>query len=133
RDWSSDVCSSDLGDIPVILVVNKVDRLDDKAAMLPLLDKLNQRHDFAEVIPVSALGGHNLDVLEQALVSRLPEGDFWFDEDQLTDRSLRFMAAEIIREKVVRQLGQEVPHQVTVEIDLWEDGPRVTDIAATIL
>ncbi|WOA32899.1 GTPase Era [Alloalcanivorax xenomutans] len=121
------------GDIPVILVVNKVDRLDDKAAMLPLLDKLNQRHDFAEVIPVSALGGHNLDVLEQALVSRLPEGDFWFDEDQLTDRSLRFMAAEIIREKVVRQLGQEVPHQVTVEIDLWEDGPRVTDIAATIL
>ncbi|MCE7525499.1 GTPase Era [Alloalcanivorax xenomutans] len=121
------------GDIPVVLVVNKVDRLDDKAAMLPLLDTLNQRHDFAEVIPVSALGGHNLDVLEQALVSRLPEGDFWFDEDQLTDRSLRFMAAEIIREKVVRQLGQEVPHQVTVEIDLWEDGPRVTDIAATIL
>ena len=82
---------------------------------------------------MSALRDHNLDVLEKALSSRLPEGDFWFDDDQLTDRSLRFMAAEIIREKVVRQLGQEVPHQITVEIDIWEDGPKVTDIAATIL
>ena len=91
------------------------------------------RFAFAEVIPVSALRDHNLDVLEKALSSRLPEGDFWFDDDQLTDRSLRFMAAEIIREKVVRQLGQEVPHQITVEIDIWEDGPKVTDIAATIL
>lgn len=82
---------------------------------------------------MSALRDHNLDVLEKALSSRLPKGDFWFDDDQLTDRSLRFMAAEIIREKVVRQLGQEVPHQITVEIDIWEDGPKVTDIAATIL
>ena len=71
--------------------------------------------------------------MRKPLSSRLPEGDFWFDDDQLTDRSLRFMAAEIIREKVVRQLGQEVPHQITVEIDIWEDGPKVTDIAATIL
>jgi len=84
-------------------------------------------------VPVSALKEQNLEELEKALVERLPEGEFWYDEDQLTDRSLRFMAAEIIREKVVRQLGQEVPHQITVEIDIWEDGPKVTDIAATIL
>ena len=82
---------------------------------------------------MSALKEQNLLELEKALVERLPEGDFWYDEDQLTDRSLRFMAAEIIREKVVRQLGQEVPHQVSVEVELWEDGPRVTDISAAIL
>src|SRR5699024_3102461 len=82
---------------------------------------------------VSALGGHNLDVLEKAIADRLPEGEFWFDEEQITDRSLRFMAAEIIREKVVRQLGQELPHQMTVEIELWEEGPKVTEIAAVIL
>ena len=71
--------------------------------------------------------------LEKALVQRLPEGEFWYEEDQLTDRSLRFMVAEIIREKVVRQLGQEVPHQVSVEVEMWEDGPRVTEISAAIL
>ncbi|HCK25553.1 MAG TPA: GTPase Era, partial [Alcanivorax sp.] len=121
------------GNTPVILLVNKVDNLADKSLLLPHLESLAARFAFAEVIPVSALRDHNLDVLEKALSSRLPEGDFWFDDDQLTDRSLRFMAAEIIREKVVRQLGQEVPHQITVEIDIWEDGPKVTDIAATIL
>ena len=121
------------GDTPVLLLVNKVDNLDDKSLLLPHLENLAERFPFAEVIPVSALRDHNLDVLEKALSSRLPEGEFWFDDDQLTDRSLRFMAAEIIREKVVRQLGQEVPHQITVEIDIWEDGPKVTDIAATIL
>lgn len=121
------------GDTPVVLLVNKVDSLENKQVLLPHLQTLAERFSFAEMIPVSALRGHNLDALEKALADRLPEGAFWFEEDQLTDRSLRFMAAEIIREKVVRQLGQEVPHQITVEIDLWEDGPKVTDIAASIL
>ena len=85
------------------------------------------------MIPVSALREQNLVELEKALVQRLPEGEFWYEEDQLTDRSLRFMVAEIIREKVVRQLGQEVPHQVSVEVEMWEDGPRVTEISAAIL
>lgn len=119
--------------VPVLLLINKVDSLDDKQKLLPHIADLAQRHPFAEVIPVSALRGKNLDVLEQALASRLPEGDFWFEEDQVTDRSLRFMTAEIIREKIVRQLGQEIPHQVTVEIELWKDGPKVTEIAAAIL
>lgn len=120
-------------DIPVILLINKTDTLDDKQQLLPHIAQLAQRHEFAEVIPVSALRAKNLDVLEAALAKRLPEGDFWFEEDQITDRSLRFMAAEIIREKIVRQLGQEIPHQVTVEIELWKDGPKLTDIAAAIL
>lgn len=121
------------GETPVLLLVNKIDQVDDKSALLPHLEKLAARRDFAELIPVSALGGHNLEVLERAIADRLPEGDFWFQDDQLTDRSLRFMAAEIVREKVVRQLGQELPHQMAVEIELWKDGPRLTEIAATIL
>ncbi|MFN3715023.1 MAG: GTPase Era [Alcanivoracaceae bacterium] len=118
---------------PVLLLINKVDKVDDKDDLLPHIQQLCERRQFDEVIPVSALQGHNLDRLEQALVSRLPESAFWFDEDQITDRSVRFMVAEIIREKVMRQLGDEVPHQVTVEIELWNDGPKLTEIAACIL
>ena len=118
---------------PVLLLINKVDSVADRDALLPHIDALAARFDFAEVIPVSALREQNLDVLEKALVARLPESDFWYDEDQLTDRSLRFMVAEIIREKVVRQLGQEVPHQVAVEIELWQDRGDIVDIAAKIL
>ena len=118
---------------PVILLINKVDKLEDKEALLPHIQQLCAERHFDEVIPVSALQGHNLDALEQQLAKRLPESPFWFDEDQITDRSVRFMVAEIIREKVVRQLGDEVPHQVTVEIEMWQDGPKVTEIAACIL
>ncbi|MEQ3637544.1 GTPase Era [Alcanivorax sp.] len=120
-------------EVPVLLIINKVDNVDDKAVLLPHIQTLSERYPFDAVIPVSALREQNLVELEKALVDRLPEGDFWYEEDQLTDRSLRFMVAEIIREKVVRQLGQEVPHQVSVEVELWEDGPRVTEISAAIL
>ena len=120
-------------EMPVLLIINKVDSLDDKAQLLPHIETLSERYPFDAVVPVSALREQNLEALEKALVERLPEGKFWYDEDQLTDRSLRFMAAEIIREKVVRQLGQELPHQVSVEVEMWEDGPRITEISAAIL
>ena len=120
-------------EMPVLLIINKVDSLDDKAQLLPHIETLSERYPFDAVVPVSALREQNLEALEKALVERLPEGEFWYDEDQLTDRSLRFMAAEIIREKVVRQLGQELPHQVSVEVEMWEDGPRVTEVSAAIL
>ena len=120
-------------EMPVLLIINKVDSLDDKAQLLPYIETLSERYPFDAVVPVSALREQNLEALEKALVERLPEGEFWYDEDQLTDRSLRFMAAEIIREKVVRQLGQELPHQVSVEVEMWEDGPRITEISAAIL
>lgn len=118
---------------PVLLLVNKVDQLADKAALLPHLEFLSGQFDFDEVIPVSALRDHNLDVLEKALAERLPEGPFWFEPEQLTDRSVRFMVAEIIREKVVRQLGQELPHQATVAIELWQEDRKLVEIAATVL
>src|SRR5699024_9764701 len=119
--------------LPVFLVINKVDTLEDKNALLPHIQMLQKKRDFAEVIPVSALGGQNLDALEKALQQRLPEGPFLYDEDDITDRNLRFLAAEMIREKIFRQLGDELPHQMTVEVELWEDGPRVTHISASIL
>src|SRR5690606_13274367 len=104
-------------DTPVLLLINKIDTLDDKAQLLPHIERLAALYPFAAVIPVSALREGGLDDLREELKNRLPEAPFWFDEDQITDRSLRCMVAEIIREKVVRQLGQEVPHQVAVEIE----------------
>lgn len=120
-------------DIPVVLVINKADELQEKTQLLPLLEKLAGYYDFAEIVPVSALKETNLDKLEKVLSRLVPESEFWFDEDQLTDRSLRFMAAEIIREKVMRQLGDEIPHRATVEIERWESGPGLTEITASIL
>jgi GTP-binding protein Era len=120
-------------DTPVLLLINKIDTLDDKAQLLPHIERLAALYPFAAVIPVSALREGGLDDLRDELKKRLPEAPFWFDEDQITDRSLRFMVAEIIREKVVRQLGQEVPHQVAVEIELWNDTERLTEIGASIL
>ena len=120
-------------DTPVLLLINKIDTLDDKAQLLPHIERLAALYPFAAVIPVSALREGGLDDLRDELKKRLPQAQFWFDEDQITDRSLRFMVAEIIREKVVRQLGQEVPHQVAVEIELWNDTERLTEIGASIL
>lgn len=120
-------------DTPVLLLINKIDTLEDKAQLLPHIERLAALYPFAAVIPVSALREGGLDDLREELKKRLPEAPFWFDEDQITDRSLRFMVAEIIREKVVRQLGQEVPHQVAVEIEIWNDTERLTEIGASIL
>ena len=121
------------GGVPVVLIINKVDELPNKDSLLPLIERLSGRFDFAEVVPVSALKGSNLDALAKVLAGLLPESPFWFEEDQLTDRTLRFMVAEIVREKVVRQLGDEIPHQAAVEIDRWEAGPGLVQITAKIL
>lgn len=107
-------------DIPVILVLNKVDNLDDKTQLLPWLKTAAERHPFVDLIPVSALKGNNLEQLEEKIIQYLPEADLIYPEDQITDRSERFMAAEIIREKLLRCLGQEVPHALTVEIERFK-------------
>ncbi|WP_346836833.1 GTPase Era [Microbulbifer sp. SAOS-129_SWC] len=118
---------------PLIIAVNKVDQLDDKAGLLPQLQALAEQHPKAEIVPISALRGVNLDALEAEIVKRLPEGQHFFPEDQITDRSSRFLAAEIVREKVIRQLGAEVPYQVTVEVEEFaQDGP-ILHISAAIL
>ena len=123
---------SDSG-VPVILAVNKVDLLADKSLLLPHLEALSQRADFAAIVPLSALREVNLDELDAEVLKRLPEGDFFFPEDQVTDRTERFLAAEIVREKITRQLGDELPYATAVEIEEFAEDGGVLHISALIL
>ena len=118
---------------PLIIAVNKVDQLEDKGELLPQLQELSARFPDAEIVPLSALRNANLDALENVIVERLPEGTHFFEEDQITDRSSRFLAAEIVREKVMRQLGAEIPYAVTVEVEEFSQEGKVLHISAAIL
>ncbi|WP_455231918.1 GTPase Era [Geopseudomonas aromaticivorans] len=118
---------------PLLVVVNKIDRLEDKGELLPHLKWLAEQLPNAEIVPISAQHGQNLDTLEAQVAKHLPEGEHFFEEDQLTDRSSRFLAAELVREKVMRQLGAEVPYQVAVEIEQFQQQGRVLHIHALIL
>jgi GTP-binding protein Era len=117
---------------PTLLVLNKIDRLKNKQALLPLLDQYKARFDFAEYLPISALHGEGLDEVRRAIISRLPEGHAFFPADHLTDQPERFLAAELIREKILLETHQEVPHSIAVLVDRWEETPRITRIAASI-
>jgi len=118
---------------PVILAVNKVDRLQDKASLLPWLEQVGARRDFAAIVPISAKHGTNVPELEAEVAKHLPESVHYFPEDQVTDKSQRFLAAELVREKVMRQLGDELPYQMTVEIEEFRDEGRIVHVSALIL
>ncbi len=118
---------------PILLAVNKADRMEDKADLLPHLEWLAQQLPQAEVVPISALLGQNLDTLERLVGEKLPEGEHFFPEDQITDRSSRFLAAELVREKIMRQLGAELPYQITVEVEEFKQEGRILHIHALIL
>ena len=117
---------------PALLVLNKIDLVKDKSRLLPLIEQYKAIHDFADYLPVSAMRGPGMDALRDAIVSRLPEGPAYFPEDYVTDQPERFLAAELIREKVLASTEQEVPHSVAVIVDKWEATPRITRIYATI-
>jgi len=117
---------------PVIAVLNKVDWLDEKPKLLALIERYRALHDFAAYIPISARAGQGLDELRKEIVARLPEGPAQYPADYLTDQPERFLAAEVIREKVLHHTQQEVPHAVAVIIESWEDTPKLLRIAATI-
>jgi GTP-binding protein Era len=118
---------------PVSLAVNKVDQLDDKTKLLPFLEEVSAKADFANIIPLSALRQDNLDQLELAISQFIPENVHFFPEDQITDRTERFLGAEIVREKIMRQLGHELPYQVTVEIEQFAEENGILHIGAVIL
>lgn len=118
--------------IPVIVAVNKVDRLADKNALLPYLEKLSKRYNFHSIYPISALKQQNIEALEKEVAQLLPENPFFFPEDQITDRSERFLVSEIIREKLTRRLGEELPYQLSVQVELYETNPDITNISAVI-
>lgn len=118
---------------PVILAVNKVDQIEDKETLLPHLQQLAEKLQVAEIVPISALRNNNLERLEQLIIERLPTGIHMYPEDQITDRSSRFMAAEIVREKITRQLGDELPYEMAVEIEEFKQDGNLLNISALIL
>jgi len=105
---------------PSFLLLNKIDRIA-KPALLPLLERFRRLHDFAEFIPLAALRGENVRLLEEKIIERLPEGPVYFPAETLTDQPERFLAAELVREKVFRETRQEVPYSIAVVVDTFDE------------
>jgi len=118
---------------PVIIAINKLDRLDSKEELLPHIEMLSKQFPSAQLIPVSALQGQQLDELESAIKQHIPEGMHYFPEEQITDKNQRFLTAELVREKITRQLGAEVPYEVAVEIESFKYEGNICHIDALIL
>ena len=115
-----------------LLVLNKIDRVQDKRLLLPLIQRYTKCFAFLEALPVSARTGDGLDDLKGTIAKYLPQGERFFPEDYITDQPLRFMAAEMIREAILRAAREEVPHAAAILIDRWEETPGLVRIAATI-
>jgi GTP-binding protein Era len=128
RAW---VAARDSG-VPCALVINKVDRIGDKSELLPFIAKVTSERAFAAVFPISAEKAVGLDDLERGLIALLPPGEALFADDEVTDRSERFLVAELVREQLMRQLGDELPYSGTVAIEQYEDEGKLLRIAATI-
>jgi GTPase len=117
---------------PAFLLLNKIDLLRDKRDLLPLINEFQALHEFQEIIPISALKKAGLEELLQSILKALPKAEPYFPADQVTDQPARFMAAELIREQVLMETHEEVPHAVTVRVEEFEETPKLVRIAATI-
>lgn len=117
---------------PVILAINKMDKIKDKETMLPFLQELAEKMNFKEIIPVSALSRKSLRPLEKSIKKLLPAGPFQYPDDQITDKSQRYFAAEFIREKLIKRLGEELPYTTTVTIDSFVEKEKIIHIDAII-
>ncbi len=115
-----------------ILALNKVDKLP-KAKLLPLINAFAKEHEFAAIVPVSALKGGGCDELLREVLKNLPEGEPYFPEDQVTDQPERFLAAEVVREKAIAQTYHEVPHALAITVDKWEESPKLLRIEMTMI
>jgi GTP-binding protein Era len=117
---------------PAFLLLNKIDLLHDKQKLLPLIEEYRRRHEFAQVLPVSALTGDGLEQLVEQIVAALPEGPQYFPPEHLTDQPARFLAGEIVREKVILLTRQELPYATMVLVDRFEEKPNLLRIYATV-
>jgi GTPase len=117
---------------PAILVFNKIDAVRAKHDLLPLIEEYNKHFQFVECLPISALKDDGLEELRKQVIARMPEGPEYFPPDHITDQPARFLAAELIREKILIATRQEIPHATTVIIDKWEETPGIVRIYATI-
>ena len=125
-DWAKDT------GIPCFLLPNKIDRIA-KTALLPLIDAYRKLHEFAEVIPISALPGENLRLLLERILAYLPEGPLYFPREHITEQPVRFLVGEIIREKIIRETWQEIPYASAVIVERFEEKENLTYIAAEII
>lgn len=116
----------------LIIAINKVDLVKDKEQLLPYLAQLQNKFPGAELVPIAAEKGENVDRLESLIESKLPPGKALFPDDQITDRSTRFLVAETIREKIMRQLGEEVPYSATIQIESFKDSGKTIHIEAVV-
>lgn len=117
---------------PALLLVTKVDLLQDKRWLLPRIEQFKAAREFDDYLLISAVSGEGMEGLNKTIVERLPEGPPFFPPDYLTDQPERFLASEMIREKILEETRQEVPHSVAVLVEKWEDTPKLVRIAATI-
>ena len=134
-DWQEDDLQrlkSISNETSVILVVNKIDKLKDKNSLLPFIEERNKDGLFSSIIPISALKGLNLDELVGLICDKLPYGSHLYPEDQVTDISEKFLASEVIREKCINRLGDELPYRVSVSIDRFSESEKVIHIDSTI-
>jgi len=119
--------------LPLFLVLNKIDKLQDRASLLPLIDAIQKRHNFQQIVPISARRGDNVERLLSLLAEAMPQGGACFPTEQITDRSQRFLAAELVREQLFNQLGQELPYATAVEMDEFGlNDKQVLVVAATV-
>lgn len=118
--------------VPIILVINKIDLLEDRKTLLPLIEKLSERKKFAAIIPLAAIKGDNVLALEQEINKFMPECVHYYADDEYTDRPVKFLVAEIVREKLMRSLGDEVPYSISVVIEKFVEGDKLVEIAALI-
>lgn len=117
---------------PSILALNKIDLVEDKRKLLPLIEKFKEQHEFDNYLPISATKGEGIERVTEAILGRLPEGEPLFPPDYLTDQPERYIAAEMIREQILNVTRKEVPHAVAVKVEKWEDQPKLTRILAII-
>jgi len=118
--------------IPIIVLLNKIDKVQQKEKILPFIEEISKKLNCTDIIPISATKGVNVKELQKAIIPFLKESEAFFPKDQITDKSERFMASEIIREKLMRELGQELPYDITVEIEKFEVKQKITNISALI-
>ena len=119
-------------DAPSILCLNKVDRLKTKSELLPRIEQFREQHEFDEYVPISARTGDGLDLLVDLILERLPDAPAFYPEEWVTDQPERFLAAELIRERILHETQQEVPHSTTVMIERWEESARLLRLSATV-
>src|SRR4029078_4561147 len=117
---------------PAILVLNKIDKVREKHRLLPLIEFYSKENEFAEIIPISALKGNEIDILLTEIIKHLPAGEAIFSDDELTDQSMRNIAAELVREKILETTGEEIPYVTAVVTELWEEVEDLTRIFCAI-